>query len=204
MAIKFFNIRSREVRTADTEPLITAMWASSDRSPNITQGQDFGWRLAPEVVVEMKRIKNSFEKLQEIAVKYGIPLDAVGEPEILTYISDKTSPADAQIAQEGDYTDEYDQEIRRLELEDRAKAEMTPVIPTSTVETTESLADLEKRVELEERLAAAHSKSEARRIEAQADSVHRVAEATTPSPVPTTTTTTTVAPKSTTTTTKKR
>lgn len=185
MAIKFLNIRSREVRVAETEPLITAMWASSDRSPNVTQGQDFGWRLAPEVVVEMKQIKNSFTKLQEIAVKYGIPLDAVGEPEILNYISDKTSPADAKVADEGDYTDEYDQEIRRLELEERTAAETA--MPTTTTTTTESLADFEKRVELEERLAAARSKSEQRRLEIQAE----------------TTTTTTEAPKATTTTTTK-
>lgn len=115
MPIKFLNIRSREVRVAETEPQITAMWASSDRSPNITQGQDFGWRLAPEVVVEMKQIKGDFQKLQEIAVRYAMPLDAVGEPEILQYISEKTNPNAVPVADEGDYTDEYNDEIRRLE-----------------------------------------------------------------------------------------
>ncbi len=133
MAIKFFNIRSREVRVAETEPQLTALWASSDRSPNITQGQDFGWRLAPEVVVQMKMIKKDFNKLQEIAVKYAIMLDSVGEPEILQYISDTTNAESAPVAEEADYTDEYDQEIRRLELESKTTA--------TTATTTETPQD---------------------------------------------------------------
>lgn len=115
MAIKFLNIRSKEVRVAETEPQLAALWSSSDRSPNITQGQDFGWRLAPEVVVEMKQIKNSPAELQQIAVRYGLPMDAVDEKAILQYISDKTAAENAPVAVEGDYSDEYDQEIRRLE-----------------------------------------------------------------------------------------
>lgn len=115
MAIKFLNIRSKEVRVAETEPQLAALWSSSDRSPNITQGQDFGWRLAPEVVVEMKRIKNNPNELQQIAVRYGLPMDAVDEKAILQYISDKTDAENAPVAEEGDYSDEYDQEIRRLE-----------------------------------------------------------------------------------------
>ena len=47
MAIRFLNIRSGEEAVAEDEPQIAALWASSDRSPNITQGQDFGWRIAP-------------------------------------------------------------------------------------------------------------------------------------------------------------
>jgi len=137
MAIKFLNIRSKEVRVAETEPQITAMWASSDRSPNITQGQDFGWRLAPEVVVEMKRIKTDFQKLQEIAVRYNLPLDGVGEPEILQYISEQTSPQDAPLAQEGDYSDEYNEEIRRLEQGDDDTT--TETVTTTTTMTVEQL-----------------------------------------------------------------
>jgi hypothetical protein len=158
MAIKWFNIRSREVAVAETEPQITAMWASSDHSPNITQGQDFGWRLAPEVVVEMKRIKQDEERLMFIAKKYNRPLEDVGEPEILQYISDKTAAANAPIAQEGDYTDEYAAEIRRLDMAQEPTAEQLLNAPqTATTTTTESLADLERRVALEERLAAARA-----------------------------------------------
>lgn len=121
MAIKFLNIRTKETRVAESEPHISALWASSDRSPNITQGQDFGWRLAPEVVVEMKKIKQNETKLLEIAQRYNKSLEDVVETDILQYISEKTPIDSAPLAQDGDYSDEYEQEIRRIE-KNNAKA----------------------------------------------------------------------------------
>ena len=123
MAIKFYNIRSKEIRIAEIEPHISAMWASSDRSPNAQQGQDFGWRLAPEVVVELKRIKQDENKLIQIAARYRMSLEDVGEKEILQYISDKTDAAKAAVATDGDYEDEYSQEIRRLERKSKKEDE---------------------------------------------------------------------------------
>lgn len=145
MAIKFFNIRSKEVRVADDEPKISALWASSDHSPNITQGQDFGWRLAPEVVVELKSIKQDYQKLLEIAKRYNVLLEDVDEKIILQYISDMTSPEQAPVAQESDYQDEYDAEVRRLTAEKAREAVenvttsetvTTTVVPTTTTTTT--------------------------------------------------------------------
>jgi hypothetical protein len=152
MSIKFFNIRSKEVRVAETEPHITAMWSSSDRSPNITQGQDFGWRLAPEVVVEMKQIKQDMPLLLQIAARYNRPLEDIGEPEILNYISDKTRSADAPVAVEGDYTDEYEQEIRRLEGKEEA-----PVLAEQT--TAELEAELARRKEAQDLLDSTTTKT---------------------------------------------
>jgi hypothetical protein len=173
MAIKFLNIRSKEVRVARNEPHITAMWASSDRSPNVSQGQDFGWRLAPEVVVEMDAIKADPQLLLQIAQRYNRPLEDVGEPEILAYISDKTRDEDAPVAETGDYTDEYHAEIRRLKgIED------SPVAGSLTTD------------ELEAELA--------RRRDAQSlidgSSTPQTATTTTTTVAPDTTTTTTVAP----------
>lgn len=121
MALKFFNIRSGEIRVAETPEMIAAMWSSSDRGPNVNQGQDFGWRLAPEVVVELKRIARNSALLQEIAVRYKRPLEDVGEKEILKYISDKTKAKDAPVAQDGDYEDTYRADIARLESEQKGK-----------------------------------------------------------------------------------
>lgn len=126
MPIKFFNIRSRETRVAESEPHIAALWASSDHSPNITQGQDFGWRLAPEVVVEMKQLKQDYEALERIARRYKKQPEDLTEIDILHWISDKTSIEKAPVANPDDYADEYDAEIRRLERrrakDDAAKA----------------------------------------------------------------------------------
>lgn len=161
MAIKWFNIRSKEVVVAETEPHISAMWASSDHSPNITQGQDFGWRLAPEVVVQLKKIKQHPAELRELAQIYGIMPDSVGEPEILRYISDQTDTLDAKIAKDGDYTDEYDAQIRLLEAED-AEKNFRATEPMPATAPQESLADMEKRAELAERIARAEASNDSK------------------------------------------
>lgn len=115
MSLKFFNIRSKEILVADSEPKIAALWSSSDRSPNAQQGQDFGWRLAPEVVVKLRRIKKNEEMLITISNLFKKPLDELKEYDILTYISMKTQSEDAPVAQDEDYEDEYNMEIRKLE-----------------------------------------------------------------------------------------
>lgn len=166
MAIRFINIRSGEEVVADEEPQISALWASSDHSPNITQGQDFGWRLAPAVLVEMKEIKQNPMLLQQISITYQRPLEDIGEPDILTYISDKTARENAPVAEEDDYTDMYDQEVRRLTKEQldakkKAATEAAAATVAQLAPQQESIADLQKRVELEERLAAARAVPEA-------------------------------------------
>lgn len=136
--IKFFNIKSKEVRVAETEPQIAALWASSDHSPNITQGQDFGWRLAPEVVVQMKKIKQDYDQLANIARRISKNVDEVTEPDILDYISRTNEAAQTAVASDEDYADEYNEEIRRLEKQDSATEETATTTdkPTSTTTTT--------------------------------------------------------------------
>lgn len=122
MSIKFLNINSKEVRVAETEPQIAALWSSSDRSPNITQGQDFGWRLAPEVVVELNRILADGSERLRLASRYAIPAEDVDEKIVLQYISEITDEKDAPVAKDGDYTKFYNAEIERIE-KSKAKAE---------------------------------------------------------------------------------
>lgn len=154
MPLKYFNIRDKQTVIAETEPQISALWASSDRSPNITQGQDFGWRLAPEVIVELKRLKQNQSKLIEIAALYSINFEDLDEKVILQYISDKTAIENAPVASDEDYTDEYEQEIRRLEraqalIDHPELAAAAEIAPTTTTTTThvETLEELEARVE---------------------------------------------------------
>lgn len=138
MAIKFFNIRSKETRVADSEPMIAAMFNSSDKGPNALVGQDFGWRLAPEVVVEMRRIRNDPRRIQEIANNFQKPYNEVGETDILKYISDKTSVASAPVAIEGDYEDEYKAAIAKLEKAGKPRSRQ--VITDDEFEEDEMLA----------------------------------------------------------------
>jgi hypothetical protein len=152
MPLRFFNIRSGQELVAENEPQISALWGSSDRGPNVNQGQDMGWRFAPEVVVEMNAIKADSSKIQEIANRFGIMFEDVSETDIMTWISNKTELAAAPIAHLDDYADSYAKAIKDLEAEKKP----APVIATEPVE---SLADLQKRVELQERLANAQAKT---------------------------------------------
>lgn len=115
MAIKFKHYPSQEIRVADSEPLIAALYNSSDKGPNANNGQDFGWRLAPEVVIQMRRIMRDELTLERIAARYKKPLDEIREIDVLTFISDTTKVENAPVAQDGDYNDQYYAEIKRLE-----------------------------------------------------------------------------------------
>lgn len=154
MPVRFFNIRSGAELVAETEPQIAALWGSSDRGPNVNQGQDFGWRLAPEVVVEMNAILSDPDKRQDIANRFRIMYEDVTESDVLTWISNKTELIDAPIANNDDYANDYQDKIRQLEAEQKKEK-----VATTTETTTESLDALQKRVELQERLAAAEAKT---------------------------------------------
>lgn len=192
MSLKFLNIKSGETLIAETEPQIAALWGSSDRGPNANGGQDFGWRLAPAVIVEARKIAADPAKLNELAARYSIPLENVNETVIFNYISQTTKEEDAPVPQEEDFTDAYTDEIRRLTLEaNRAVkaevenaiehqdlSEIEPTVTTTTTEAVKSIAELEAELE-----------------------ARKVAEGIVDS---TTTTTTTELPKTTTTTTTKK
>lgn len=164
MALRFVNIKrplvngKLEELVADDEPKIAALWGSSDRSPNASQGQDMGWRMAPEVVVEMKEIMADPSQIQEIANRFRKMYEDVTESDVLTWISGKTELMDAPVATTEDYANDYQAEIARLELERKSK--VAPTAKTTTETTTESLADMEKRAELAERIAKANSAAE--------------------------------------------
>lgn len=117
MALIFFNIRTKERLVGDSEPKIAALWGSSDRSPNAQQGQDFGWRLAPPIIVELKRIKRDPAMIAHICALFNKPVDELNEYDILMYISSKSTgdSAELPVADLDDYEDEYNMEIRRLE-----------------------------------------------------------------------------------------
>lgn len=158
MSLKFLNIHTKEVLVAEGEPMIAALWASSDRSPNLMQGQDFGWRFAPEVVVELRRIKRDRAAMKDVAATFDIPLEDIKEPDILQYISRQIDAENAPVAEVGDYTDSYLADIQRLERESVKSTSVDETGKTVAPE-KESLEDLEKRVLLEERLAAAREKT---------------------------------------------
>ena len=154
MPLNWVNIRTNTKTTTgddlDSEPKIAALWSSSDHSPNITQGQDLGWRMAPEVVVEMKKIKQDMRMLEKIAARFGKMVEDIGESDILTYISRRTTLENAPVVETNDYEDDYDAQVRALEIAD--KDEGFPDAPSTTTTTTKSIDQLQ--AELDARKAA--------------------------------------------------
>lgn len=123
--IKFYNIKTKETRVAETEPMIAAFWASGDRGPNASFGQDFGWRLAPETVIEMRKIQNSPSKVRDLAQDIDKLPETVTETDILKYISDQNSDKTGMANSEEDFTREYEDEIRKLEAVEQAEVKST-------------------------------------------------------------------------------
>lgn len=102
--IKFENIRTKEVVifTGEEEPNMrnahmAAYLNSSDMGPNAgVRGQDFGWRLAPEVIAEMEEVRNDFELLDRISRRVGIGLDDIRDFHILAFVADRDFAKDAK------------------------------------------------------------------------------------------------------------
>lgn len=95
--ITFENIKTGEkvVFTGEQEAAsrsaqMAAFLNSSDLSPNAGQrGQDFGWRLAPEIIAEMDAVRQDVEILEKISRRIGIGMDDIRDYHILSYVADK-------------------------------------------------------------------------------------------------------------------
>lgn len=144
MSLTFVNIKSGERRVCHTEPMIAAHLNTSDRNPNAMQGQDMGWRLAPETVIELERISSDPVTLQTIAATFGILLESVSESDILTYISmqnqeevtgAKVNTRELQHQYEADIARLRERDLK-IEAEAKAKGErparVEPLVPETT------------------------------------------------------------------------
>lgn len=113
--IKFFNVNNQETRTAETEPMLSAFWNSSDRGPNASRGQDFGWRLAAETVVELNRIKKDPTIRSQIAQNALMAPDEVDDVLFIKYISDQGGDSTGMTVTKDAFAKQYEDEIRKLE-----------------------------------------------------------------------------------------
>lgn len=165
MSIRFTSIKSKEVLTAESEPHIAALWSSSDRSPNVAQGQDMGWRLHPEVVAELEDIKRDPDVLEKVARMRKKEVDELTEYDILFFISGKNDTRNKSFSEDVDYSDDYELEVRRAKkarAEERRRAEFggsigeamtVPAIVQPVAPDAKDLSDDELLAELERRTA---------------------------------------------------
>lgn len=87
MSVSFFNIKTGEEVALDDDAHIAAFVNSSDLGINATRGQDFKWRIAPELKAKVDEYSEDPLKLQEISVRMGIPMDSISIADVLSQIA---------------------------------------------------------------------------------------------------------------------
>jgi len=116
--IEFYNVRTKE-RITLTEPHhIAAYINSSDLHVNALKGQDFGWRLAPAVVVQIDKLRGDFDALQRISQRIGVPVDEITTINLVNEISYQQGlrerAAAARLEAEPEYKADYEAELESL------------------------------------------------------------------------------------------
>lgn len=166
IGIVFENINTGEVRTATTVEHIAAFFNSSDEGPNAKNKQDFGWRLAPEDLVELERLKNDPQVMEQIARVYEIPAEDVADYNVLKYMAaQRFAAARKESESKGkNYESDYD---RRVRLAREGKSDT----PEKTELTEEEKAEIErKKAEAKAKKdAEKKAKAEAAKAKTEAD-----------------------------------
>lgn len=122
MKIKFVNIKSNEEvsfeGTADRNlrsAQIDAYVNSSNMGVNANKGQDFAWRLDPEVAAEFDDIKSNYTRLKEISDATGVTPENITDGQILSHMVSqelaKDSAKRAKVENVSSYEDEYRQRV---------------------------------------------------------------------------------------------
>lgn len=123
--ITFENIKTGEKVTfhggQDPETRSAHMAAylnSSNLHANSNKGQDFGWRLAPEIVAKMDQVRTSPDKLDQISRNVGVSIDDIRDFHILDFVASQDFAIDAMAAREKErstvYEEEYNERLKAL------------------------------------------------------------------------------------------
>lgn len=134
--ITFENEETKEVVTFTGEEEVNmrnahmaAYLNSSNLGPNSgVRGQDFGWRLAPEIVAEMDEVRGDFETLDRISRRVGIGIDDIRDFHILSYVADRSFAQDAKKVQQKSNVEEnredYQARVKAAKAARSAKIEV--------------------------------------------------------------------------------
>lgn len=122
IGISFENIVSGEVRVCTTTEQIAAFVNSSDIGPNASKKQDFNWRLSPDDLVELERLKRDPAIMERIASNNQISAEDVADYNVLKYMANLrfAEAARAREAEEMDHESDYERRVREAR-ENRGK-----------------------------------------------------------------------------------
>lgn len=110
MSVKFFNINTNETVTLDLQPQIAAFINSSDLGVNATRGMDKGWRIAPELFVEVEAFRQDLDKMRRLSDRTSVPIEGITIPDILFFLSEEeeqNKKRNVQLQSTGKYEDSY-------------------------------------------------------------------------------------------------
>lgn len=85
--ISFYNVASGEEIQLDDPAMIAAFVNSSNMGKNSNAGQDFKWRISPELMAKVDEYSVDTTKLEEISKRLGVPFDALDVTHILSQIA---------------------------------------------------------------------------------------------------------------------
>lgn len=127
-----------ETRVASTVEHIAAFFNSSNEGPNAKNKQDFGWRLAPEDLVELERLKEDQNVMERIAATYQIPVEDVADYNVLKYMASTRFKSTARDTKNEDrsYESDYDRRVREAregKSSETRKEESKPAAKPRTV-----------------------------------------------------------------------
>jgi len=136
--IEFYNIKSGE-RVKLTRPhQIGAYLNSSDLHINSALGQDFGWRLAPSIIVKLDELRADVAELQAISKRIGVDvaeLTTVHLVQHLSYLDDLGVKLAARDADRNPaYQSAYEQEVAELKAAKAKQSEEWDKQPAKTAE----------------------------------------------------------------------
>lgn len=87
MSVSFFNIKTGEERALSDPAHIAAFVNSSNLGKNANAGQDFKWRVSPELMAKVDEYSEDPVKLTAISVRLGVPSDALEVVHVLAQIA---------------------------------------------------------------------------------------------------------------------
>lgn len=131
MSVSFFNIKSGEEVSLDDPAHIAAFVNSSDMGKNSNKGQDFMWRIQPELKAKVDKYSDDTAKLEEVSRRLGVPLDSIEVVHVLSQIAYEQGieqQAAARVAENAPaHAAEYEERLKAAKTTKPAVQQSKPV-----------------------------------------------------------------------------
>lgn len=128
--IDFFNIKTGERVSLDNPAHIAAYVNSSDLGINSSRGQDFKWRLAPELKAKVDEMRVDPRSLKEVSQASGVPLENISVTDIVEYLSEVEARerriAQVQIERDPEFASEYEKQVAAAKNKSQPAAANVP------------------------------------------------------------------------------